>query len=405
MRQHNSFYKTLLLSLLGCSLSVSSLHAENNFDGWKRQQMSDFEQSKNEFEKYKREIKAALKEYKRKTAGIWGRDNVIPDKTNWVSYIDDLDQRSVVDFENGSIEVEVAIPADQSIDDNQARKKLEQTLIKAMKMGDDKRPIQQIAQQPVSQPDNKAVLQGQISMPGGTTAKPDDYVRLAQQSASNANKKTLRGDDGKTRIVYQANLRLVPEHIRIRASKYQPLVEKYAAQHNMPVPVIFAVIETESMFNPTARSGAPAFGLMQLVPTSGARDAYKYLYNKDKVVTDTYLYNPENNIRLGSAYLLRINTGYLDGIKSDQSRMLATIAAYNTGSGNVLKAFAGRYNSAKHGSYSSYKKIALGEINRRTPEQVYQYLRSHLPYKETRDYIKKVTERMNKYTVNHTAMQ
>ncbi len=385
----------------GCSvllLLLPAVHADDSFEAWKREQLSGFKQSKDEFKAYRQELKAAFEEYKRKTAAVWGRDNIVPGKNNWVSYIDNLNHRSVVDFEKGIIDVELAVPDGLDIDDAQARKQLEQTLLKAISLGEDKRPMQQIARQPVSLPDGDAVLLGQISRDDGTVANADDYPALAHEAANNAEKRILRGNDGRTRIVYEAQLKLVPEHIRIRARKYQPLVNKYAKKHNVPAPVIFAVIETESMFNPLARSPAPAFGLMQLVPTSGARDAYRFLYNKDRIVSDTYLYNPENNIRLGSAYLLRLNSEYLKGIESDQSRMFATIAAYNTGPSNIFRAFVGSYSRVRFGSYANYRKAALREINRRSPEQVYQHLRRHLAHKEARNYIKTVTERTAKYT-------
>jgi membrane-bound lytic murein transglycosylase C len=158
-------------------------------------------------------------------------------------------------------------------------------------------------------------------------------------------------------------------------------------------------METESMFNPVARSGAPAFGLMQLVPTSGARDAYRYVYKEDRVVSDTYLYNPENNVRLGTAYLRRLNSEYLIGITSDESRLFATIAAYNTGAGNVFRAFVGSsYSTSQYRNYIDYRNAAYLEINKRTPEQVYQHLRANLPHEETRRYVQKVTESMGRYS-------
>ena len=390
------FCKYFFLAALSGGVVVVS-HAES-FDDWKSQQQSGFKQVKDEFEIYKAELDAAFKEYKRKTGAVWGKENVLPDGKRWVSYIDQLNQRSVVDFETGVVNVEVALPRDQSVNDAQGKKQLEQALLKAMKQGDDRRPMQQVAQQPVSQPAGKDILAGQISLPDGGTAQHENYEAVAHDAAASATRKTLKGDDGKTRVVYQAQLKLVPDHIRVRASQFQSLVNQYSAEYQVPSPVVFAVMETESMFNPTARSGAPAFGLMQLVPTSGARDAYRYVYKVDKVVSDTYLYNPENNVRLGAAYIRRLNSEYLVGIQSDESRMLATIAAYNTGAGNVFRAFVGSsYSSSRYRNYNDYRNAALQEINKRSPEQVYQHLRRHLPHEETRSYIKKVTERMDKY--------
>ena len=377
---------------------TTAVQAED-FRDWRKQQQSGFIQVKDEFEKYRAEIDAAFKEYKRKTGAVWGKDNKLPSGKQWVSYIDELDQRSVVDFENGVVNVEVALSSEQRINDEQAKKKLEQALLKAMKQGVDDRPIQQIAKQPVSKPVGRDVLSGQIALANGAVAQRGDYQTIAREVVANVKKKKLLGGDGKTRVVYHAQLKLVPDHIRVRAVKFQPLVNKYAAKYQIPAAVVFAVMETESMFNPTARSAAPAFGLMQLVPTSGARDAYRYVYKKDKVVSDTYLYNPDNNVHLGTAFLRRLNSDYLGGIKSDQSRMFATIAAYNTGAGNVFRAFVGSsYSLSQYRKYNDYKKAALREINRRSSEEVYQYLVNHLPHAETRRYIKKVTERIDKYS-------
>lgn len=386
--------KKYLLVLIGCGFFSTPNVADSSFESWKKQQQSSFVQVKDEFKEYRSELDAAFREYRRKTSAVWGKDNVDLSKKRWVSYIDSLNQRSVVDFEQGTVNVEVAAV---NADENKSKKQLEQTLLKAMQQGNDRRPMPLLAAQPVAQPDNKPVLQGQIGMADGAVASEEDYKKLAQDAAANAKKKTVVGDDGKTRVVYQAQLRLVPDHIRVRARKFQPLVNKYAAAYKLPGSIVFAVMETESMFNPTARSAAPAFGLMQLVPTSGARDAYRYVFKKDKVVSDTYLYNPENNVRLGSAYLRRLNSGYLSGIKNNVSRMYATIAAYNTGAGNVFRTFAGKYNKRTHGSYSKYKTTALYQINRLTPDQFYQKMRLNLPYKETRHYIKKVTDRIAKY--------
>lgn len=387
------------LCMIAVSFFIATVAQAEDFRDWRNQQQSGFKQVKDEFEKYRAEIDAAFKEYKRKTGAVWGKDNKLPSGKQWVSYIDKLNQRSVVDFEKGVVNVEVALSSEQRINDEQARKKLEQALLKAMKQGVDDRPIQQIAKQPVSKPVGRDVLSGQIALANGAVAQRGDYQSIAREVVANAKKKKVRGGDGKTRVVYQAQLKLVPDHIRVRAVKFQPLVNKYAAKYQVPAAVVFAVMETESMFNPTARSAAPAFGLMQLVPTSGARDAYNYVYKKDKVVSDTYLYNPDNNVHLGTAFLRRLNSDYLGGIKSDQSRMLATIAAYNTGAGNVFRAFVGSsYSLSQYRKYNDYKKAALREINRRSSEEVYQYLRNHLPHAETRRYIKKVTERIDKYS-------
>ena len=70
----------------------------------------------------------------------------------------------------------------------------------------------------------------------------------------------------------------------------------------IPQELIYAIMESESSFNPMARSNIPAYGLMQIVPRSAGIDAYNFLYKEKKLLSSRYLYNPSNNIKMGTAY-------------------------------------------------------------------------------------------------------
>jgi len=79
--------------------------------------------------------------------------------------------------------------------------------------------------------------------------------------------------------------------------------------------------------------------------------------------------------------------GYLKGIENLESRLYCAISAYNTGPGNVAKAFTNGRNVAE----------AVKLINQMSPKDVYATLRKKLPYEETREYLKKVSERVLAY--------
>ena len=171
------------------------------------------------------------------------------------------------------------------------------------------------------------------------------------------------------------------------AERFRPLVAEYAGKYGVYPPLIYALIETASSFNPRARSRVPAYGLMQLVPRSGARDAYRYVYKEDRMVPGSYLYDPRNNIELGCAFVHVLDSRYLKAIQNPTSRMFCTIAAYNTGAGNVARAFTEGRSVTR----------AAPIINRMNHDQVFATLQRDLPYEETRNYIRKVTTRMPQY--------
>ncbi len=233
------------------------------------------------------------------------------------------------------------------------------------------------------------LLHRQLKMPDGTAVTQSNSRKFAEHVASNKQRTTatITGSDGKQRHVIKTQFPLVPNHVRIRAERFRPFVTKYAQKEGVYAPLVYAIMHSESSFNPRARSGAPAYGLMQLVPRSGARDAYRYVHKKDKLVSGSYLYNPENNIELGIAFLHILDQRYFRRVQSPTNRMLCSIAAYNTGAGNVCKAF---------GAGTSLSRAAP-IINRMEPAEVYARLRSDLPYAETRHYIKKVRDRISLY--------
>ena len=136
---------------------------------------------------------------------------------------------------------------------------------------------------------------------------------------------------------------------------------------------------------------------MQLVPTSGGLDAYQYVYGTKRVVGPEFLFHVGNNIRLGTAYLKILDSRYLKNISNPLSRLYCVIAAYNTGAGNVARAFSGKTNIGS----------AVRIINDLKPEQVLEQLKKQLPYVETQRYIVKVLSARKNYSVwdNSTVSQ
>lgn len=151
--------------------------------------------------------------------------------------------------------------------------------------------------------------------------------------------------------------------------------------------LVMAIIEAESSFNPMATSHIPAFGLMQLVPKTAGIDAYKFVYGEGRIVTPDYLYNVENNLKLGTAYLSLLQTRYLRGIEKPSNLLYSTIASYNTGVGNLARSVSGQKGIRK----------AIPAINQISDEEYFDYLQENLPALETKRYLQKVIKNKQKY--------
>ena len=395
----------LLAFSLVCS-APATLSAESFSDYIQSQQDStgsEFKQFKttndDEFARYKKELQAAFKQYKKSVGAVWGsRNSLLPTKKVDVSYQNNLKQRNIIDYKKGLVKVDIIVSSAEARNKSLIKKKMQDALNYTLNKGRDQRSIIEIAKSPSqTKSTGPALLNNLVQNSRSSVLHKADNRQFIKNQSNKLNISKTVGTDNKPRVIVSTQFPMIPNHLKVRAKKYLKPVKKYAANMRLPTDIIFAIMETESAFNPNARSSVPAFGLMQLVPTSGARDAYRLLYNKDKVVSDRYLYNPDNNIKMGTAFIHKLYYSYLKGVTNPESRTWAAIAAYNTGAGNVFNTFAGKYRRSKFGNRSNWKNKALSIINGKTPEQVYQYMHTNLPHKETRHYIERIRSRTTKY--------
>ena len=84
-------------------------------------------------------------------------------------------------------------------------------------------------------------------------------------------------------------------------------IRREATKNGLDPAWVAAEIRAESVFNPNARSGANAMGLMQVVPATGRAVAQRIGVPWNGVAT---LYDPDANIAIGTAYLRQLYDKY-----------------------------------------------------------------------------------------------
>jgi soluble lytic murein transglycosylase-like protein len=124
-------------------------------------------------------------------------------------------------------------------------------------------------------------------------------------------------------------------HSGVSDLELEQAVSRAAQQHHIQPALLLAVMKAESSFNPTVISKAGAVGLMQLIPETAIRHGVRNLYDAN------------DNITGGAKHLRYLLDRFHGNIR-------LALAAYNAGEGKVDR---------------------FGQIP---------------PYKETRDYVKKV---------------
>ena len=140
---------------------------------------------------------------------------------------------------------------------------------------------------------------------------------------------------------------VLPSYSRNK-NAFDHIIKQAAAQHGISEGLIKAVMHTESGFNVNARSPVGAQGLMQLMPATARR------FNVSNA------FDPQQNIMAGAKYLSWL-------MKRFNGNTSLVLAGYNAGEGNV----------AKYGGIP--------------------------PFKETQDYVRRVSSRYSNLYSNGIA--
>lgn len=144
--------------------------------------------------------------------------------------------------------------------------------------------------------------------------------------------------------------------------EYEDYVYKYSENSKIDPLLVFAIIRTESNFKEDSISLSNAKGLMQLMDATATELATKLDMEEDYDV-----FNAETNIELGTSYISTL-------LKYYDNNIYLALAAYNAGIGNVNK------------------WIENGTIKKDGSDI------ENIPFKETRNYVRKVIRDYRIYT-------
>ena len=344
------------------------------------------------FAEYQKAQYKALESYKKSLGAYWNEPK-LSTKKEWISYTPDKKTRTDVDFQKSKITLETITSSP-----DEAKKQLEIALAKVVTI-DNKTvqktdPLEQILSK-IKKPDgvitkelkNEPILSNVIFDKTPDKKSVDAYVQ------ENVKDKSIKSEKSKVvgDKVYSLEIALPSDTVQKKSQQYYETVKQFAQKEELSPSLVLAIIQTESSFNPRATSYVPAFGLMQIVPSSAGLDAYNYLHHEKKLVCGEYLYDSTNNIEMGSAYFHLLYYNYLSSIKEPLSRLYCAIAAYNTGAGNVAWAFNKNKNITEKAKYLITN--AAGDINAMSSDEVYSKLLSDLKYEEPKLYLKNVSSR------------
>lgn len=144
--------------------------------------------------------------------------------------------------------------------------------------------------------------------------------------------------------------------------KYTFEIEKYADEYDVPRALLFAVIHTESGFDPNAVSSAGALGLTQITP-----ETFHWLQTKTgETLPDSALYEPDVSVRYGALFYSMLLSEFGGDIRT-------AVAAYHAGRGQVNAWL-------RDGQYSADGKTL-----------------DIIPSRDTNHYVYKVTKAINIY--------
>jgi membrane-bound lytic murein transglycosylase F len=170
-----------------------------------------------------------------------------------------------------------------------------------------------------------------------------------------------------------------------RISPYDDEFKKYSIELNWDWRLLASLVCQESNFQPTVKSHAGAFGLMQITPETAQR------FGADTIVST------KQNIRIGIMLLKWLDKKMSQYVEDPNERVKFVMAAYNVGIGHILDA---QLLSQKHGQSMNKWEDVKEYLLKKSKSEFYNDSIVRFGYCsgiETVNYVSEVLTRFNHY--------
>ncbi|ENP8454382.1 membrane-bound lytic murein transglycosylase MltC [Photobacterium damselae] len=298
----------------------------------------------------------------------WGDDEFLQaGKHRYVKYLDGYRTRAHIDFDTGKIYV-------STVSKYAPQETLKEAIVSTLLMPADPAQVDLFSDKTIPL-NGKPFLLGQVKDHDGQDIQ---WEWRANRFADYLIENKLQSKPFKYGTAYYVQIDMVGDHLEQREYQYADLIKRASKQYGIDEDLIYAIVKTESSFNPFAVSHAGAYGLMQVIPKTAGADVFNLVKNKPGIPTKEYLFDPANNIDTGTAYFYILKNRYLKNVQHPTTKHYTMISAYNGGTGGVLTTF------------DPDRDRAMNQINQLNPDQVYWALTNKHPKEEARRYLQKV---------------
>jgi hypothetical protein len=204
---------------VACVVLAVPVQAGEDFDQFVREQQKAFS-------KFVEDDQEAFQQFVEDVRQKWN-EFLDSSKKEWVAYSECLNARSRVNFEEGTIEVEALAEVDREEAAKECRGCLAEQVVAVLTEE--------------NHTSGERMLAGQVRMPDSDAlVTPENVSECAARVCGQATVEPERisSKDGRQRMKMKAILRMVPNHVRVRAEHYTPTATSYAAQNDLDAAMV-----------------------------------------------------------------------------------------------------------------------------------------------------------------------